>query len=114
MVAAHVLLSPGKSSFVFKYNENTSSFYLSLKAVVNSWFLCKQDAISNKILPKIKMDRLKFKLEIFEALPASPPTNKSVLTDDEDNGVVIPLVKRWKRYNPPAMHGMAFILAIPG
>ncbi|GFV56586.1 putative DD41D transposase [Trichonephila clavipes] len=36
------------------------------------------------------MDRLKFKLEIFEALSASPPTNKSILTDHEDNSVVIP------------------------
>ncbi|GFX19226.1 uncharacterized protein TNCV_3013701 [Trichonephila clavipes] len=31
------------------------------------------------------MDRLKFKLEIVEALSASSPTNKSILTDDEDN-----------------------------
>ncbi|GFU65920.1 hypothetical protein TNCV_1465141 [Trichonephila clavipes] len=29
------------------------------------------------------MDRLKFKLEIIEALAASPPTNKSILTYDE-------------------------------
>ncbi|GFX61571.1 uncharacterized protein TNCV_2745461 [Trichonephila clavipes] len=82
--------------------------------VANSWFLCKQDAISNKIPVKIKMDRLKFKLEIVEALSVSPPTNRSILTDDEDNSVVIPLAKRSKRYNPPATHVMAFILAIPG
>ncbi|GFW57670.1 hypothetical protein TNCV_2925891 [Trichonephila clavipes] len=50
------------------------------------------------------------KLEIFEALP----TNKSILTDDEDNSAVNPLAKRSKRYNPPAIHAMAFILAIPG
>ncbi|GFW13992.1 hypothetical protein TNCV_4701271 [Trichonephila clavipes] len=49
------------------------------------------------------MDRLKFNLEIVEALSASPPTNKSVLTDDEDNSVVIPLAKRLKRYNPPVV-----------
>ncbi|GFW50294.1 uncharacterized protein TNCV_4697101 [Trichonephila clavipes] len=76
-------------------------------AVANSWFLCKQDAISNKIPLKIKMGRLKFNLEISEALSASPPTNKSILTDDEDNSVVIPLAKRSK-------HVMAFILVIPG
>ncbi|GFT32098.1 hypothetical protein TNCV_3469001 [Trichonephila clavipes] len=40
------------------------------------------------------MDRLKFKLGIVEALAASPPANKSVLTDDEDNSVAIPLAKR--------------------
>ncbi|GFX69168.1 uncharacterized protein TNCV_3563441 [Trichonephila clavipes] len=76
--------------------------------------MCKQDAISNKIPLKIKMDRLKFKLEIDEALSPFPPTNKSILTDDEDNSVVIPLRKRSKRYNPCAIHAMAFILAIPG
>ncbi|GFU84562.1 transposable element Tc3 transposase [Trichonephila clavipes] len=80
----------------------------------NSWFLCKQDAISNKIPLKIKTDPLKFKLEVIEALSASPPINKSILTDDEDNTVVIPLAKGLKRYNPPAIHVMAFILAIPG
>ncbi|GFT61456.1 uncharacterized protein TNCV_2480111 [Trichonephila clavipes] len=83
-------------------------------AVANSWFLCKQDAISNEIPLKIKMNCLKLKLEIVEALSASPPTNKSILADDEDNSVVIPLSKRSKRYNPPAIHTMAFILAIPG
>ncbi|GFV40863.1 hypothetical protein TNCV_1637471 [Trichonephila clavipes] len=51
---------------------------------------------------------------IVEALSTSPPTNKSILTDEEDNSVVVPSVKRSKRYNPPAMHVMAFILAIPG
>ncbi|GFW06504.1 hypothetical protein TNCV_2188371 [Trichonephila clavipes] len=56
-------------------------------AVPNSWFLCKQNAISNKIPPKIKMDLLKFKLEIAKAraLATSPPTNKCILTDDEAN-----------------------------
>ncbi|GFS71941.1 uncharacterized protein TNCV_1702151 [Trichonephila clavipes] len=76
--------------------------------------MCKQDAISNHVPLKIKMDRSKFKLEIIEALSASPPTNKSILTDDEDNSVVIPLAKRPKRYNPPVIHVMAFILDIPG
>ncbi|GFW83636.1 uncharacterized protein TNCV_2204851 [Trichonephila clavipes] len=67
---------------------------------VNSWFMCKQDATSNKIPVKMKMDRLKFKLEIVEALLASPPTNKITPTT-EDNSLVIPLAKRSKRYNPP-------------
>ncbi|GFV41695.1 hypothetical protein TNCV_3628461 [Trichonephila clavipes] len=40
------------------------------------------------------MDRLKFKLEIVEPLSASPPTKKSILDDDEDNSVVIPLAKK--------------------
>ncbi|GFV21431.1 uncharacterized protein TNCV_2371881 [Trichonephila clavipes] len=83
-------------------------------AVANSWFLRKQDAVLNKILQKIKIDGLKFKLEIVEALRASPPTNKSILTDDKDNSVVILLAKRMKRYNPPAIHVTAFILTIPG
>ncbi|GFX00640.1 uncharacterized protein TNCV_2236471 [Trichonephila clavipes] len=82
-------------------------------AVANSWFLCKQDAILNKIPLKIKMDGLKLKLEIVEALRGSPPTNKSILTDDEDNNVVIPLTKRSKGYNPPAIHVTTFILTIP-
>ncbi|GFT91475.1 uncharacterized protein TNCV_4286241 [Trichonephila clavipes] len=59
----------------------------SYEAVANSWLLCQLDAISNKIPPRIKMDRLKFKLEIVETLAASPPTNKSILTH-EDNSVV--------------------------
>ncbi|GFW69246.1 hypothetical protein TNCV_2366241 [Trichonephila clavipes] len=54
------------------------------------------------------MDRLKFKLEIVGALSASPPTNTSILTVDEDNSVVIPLEKRLKIYNPPATHGLEF------
>ncbi|GFW63590.1 uncharacterized protein TNCV_4328781 [Trichonephila clavipes] len=82
-------------------------------AAANSWFLCKQDAISNKIPLNIKIDRLKFKLEIVEELSASPITNKSILAVDEVNSVVIPLSKRSKRCNPPAVHVMAFILAIP-
>ncbi|GFT05095.1 uncharacterized protein TNCV_531421 [Trichonephila clavipes] len=52
--------------------------------------------------------------EIVEALSASPPTNKSILTDDEDNSVVVPLAKKSKRCNPPAIHVIAFILGIPG
>ncbi|GFW15628.1 uncharacterized protein TNCV_3581261 [Trichonephila clavipes] len=88
--------------------------HCSYKTLVNSWFLCKQDAISNKIPLKIKMDCLKSKLQIVEALSASPPTNESILNNDEDNSVVVPLTKRSKRYNPPAIHVMAFILAIPG
>ncbi|GFV81073.1 uncharacterized protein TNCV_2270571 [Trichonephila clavipes] len=87
--------------------------YIDL-AVVNSWFLCKQDAISYKIPLKFKMDRLKFKLEIVEALSDSPPTKRSILTDDEDNSVIIPLAKRSKLYNPLAVHVMALILAISG
>ncbi|GFW54902.1 uncharacterized protein TNCV_2655411 [Trichonephila clavipes] len=83
-------------------------------AVANSWFLCKQDGILNKIPQKIKMNGSKFKLEIVEALLAAPSTNKSILTGDEDNSVVIPRAKRSKRYNPPAIHVTAFILAIPG
>ncbi|GFX54899.1 hypothetical protein TNCV_3318161 [Trichonephila clavipes] len=50
----------------------------------------------------------------IEALSASPPTNRNILTDDENNSVVIPFAKRSKRYNPPAIHVMAFILAIQG
>ncbi|GFX08594.1 hypothetical protein TNCV_4170931 [Trichonephila clavipes] len=53
------------------------------------------------------------KLKTAEALSASPPTYKSILNDDEDNSAVIPLAKRSKRYNPSAIHIMAFILAIP-
>ncbi|GFX10394.1 uncharacterized protein TNCV_1867891 [Trichonephila clavipes] len=82
--------------------------------VANSWFLCKQDAISHEIPLKIKMERLKFKLEIVEALSASPPNNKSISTDDEDNNVLVPLEKSPKCYYLPAMHVMYFILAIPG
>ncbi|GFX61175.1 uncharacterized protein TNCV_4565701 [Trichonephila clavipes] len=52
--------------------------------------------------------------EIVEALSATSPNNKSILTDDEDNSVIIPLLKRSKCYNPPAIQAMAFILAIPG
>ncbi|GFW75650.1 uncharacterized protein TNCV_4428331 [Trichonephila clavipes] len=83
-------------------------------SVSNSWSLCKQSAISNKIPSKIKMDRLKFKLEIVEALAASPPTNKRILTDDEDGKVTIPIAKRSKCYNPPSIYVMALILTIPG
>ncbi|GFX51123.1 uncharacterized protein TNCV_2734741 [Trichonephila clavipes] len=96
-------------------DEKTHSVKFPSKlAVANYWFLCKQDAISNKIPLKIKMDRLKFKLEIVEALSTSPPNKKSILTDDEDNSAVIPLSKRLKRYTLPAIHVMTFILAIPG
>ncbi|GFX10999.1 hypothetical protein TNCV_512591 [Trichonephila clavipes] len=73
-----------------------------------------EGAISNKIPQNINLDRLIFKLEIVEALAASPPTNKSIFTDDKVNSVVIPLSKRPKRYDPPDIHVMAFILAIPG
>ncbi|GFV02358.1 hypothetical protein TNCV_1022861 [Trichonephila clavipes] len=51
--------------------------------------------------------------EVAEELAASPPTNKTILTDDEDNSVVISLPKRSKCYNPPAIRAMYFILAIP-
>ncbi|GFX05587.1 uncharacterized protein TNCV_3434911 [Trichonephila clavipes] len=86
----------------------------SSSAVANPLFLYKQDVISNKIPPKIKMDRLKFKLEIVKVLAASPPTKKRILTDNEDNNVVILFAKRSKCYDPPAIHAMPFILAIPG
>ncbi|GFV15228.1 uncharacterized protein TNCV_787191 [Trichonephila clavipes] len=52
--------------------------------------------------------------QIVEALSTSPPTNRSILTDDEDNSVVTPLAKRSKRYISPATHIIAFMLAIPG
>ncbi|GFU59262.1 hypothetical protein TNCV_4197861 [Trichonephila clavipes] len=65
-------------------------------AVANTWFRCKQNAISNEIAPKIKIAFLKFKLEIAEALTTSLPTNKSIIADDEDNSVVIPPAKRSK------------------
>ncbi|GFS80827.1 uncharacterized protein TNCV_1334551 [Trichonephila clavipes] len=100
--------------FILYHKSLLNKFITFALAVTNSWFLCKQDAISNKIPLKIKMDRLKFKLEIVEELSAFPFTNKSILTDDEDNSVVIPLVKISKRYNSPAIHVMAFILANPG
>ncbi|GFT98416.1 hypothetical protein TNCV_4625641 [Trichonephila clavipes] len=67
------------------------TFNFIVLAVENFWFLCKRDAIPNKIPPKIKLDRLKSKLEIVEALATSPPTNKNILNDDEDNNEVIPL-----------------------
>ncbi|GFV33156.1 hypothetical protein TNCV_2768741 [Trichonephila clavipes] len=93
------------------------TFLLLELEVANFWFLSKQDAISNKIPPQIRMDRLKFKLEINEVLAASPPTNKSILADDDDeenNSVVIPLPKRSKCYDPPAIHVRPFILTTPG
>ncbi|GFW26868.1 hypothetical protein TNCV_1377111 [Trichonephila clavipes] len=88
--------------------------YSRSQIVANSWFLCKLDLISNKIPENIKVDRLKFKLEIVEALAASPPTNKSILTDDEDKSVVISLAKIAKCYHPPAIHAMPLIQVIPG
>ncbi|GFX97988.1 uncharacterized protein TNCV_4906391 [Trichonephila clavipes] len=103
-----------------KWKDNFGSFF-TIKtleqidlAVANSWFLYKQDTMLNKIPPEIKMDRLKFKLEIVEVLSTSSPTNKSILTDDEDKSGVIPLAKRSKRFNLPAIHVMDFILAFPG
>ncbi|GFX12694.1 uncharacterized protein TNCV_3158151 [Trichonephila clavipes] len=55
------------------------------------------------------MDRIKFKLEIVEALSAFAPTNKSILSDNEDNRVVCNSTRKEpKRYNPPAIHVMAF------
>ncbi|GFS49723.1 hypothetical protein TNCV_4344311 [Trichonephila clavipes] len=72
-------------------------------AKANSWFQYEQDVISNvKFLQKLKMDLLKFKLEIAEALSTSTPTNKSILTDEEnDSAVILPTI-RSKYYNPPA------------
>ncbi|GFV44591.1 hypothetical protein TNCV_2006621 [Trichonephila clavipes] len=68
--------------------------------------------MSNQIPPQINADCLKFKLEIVEALAASPPSNNSILTDDEDNSIVIPLAKRSRCYNTSTKHFMPFILAI--
>ncbi|GFT91968.1 uncharacterized protein TNCV_124981 [Trichonephila clavipes] len=73
--------------WIILYHQSLELIHLIVLAVANSWILCKQDAISNKISPKFKMDRLKFKLEIVEALAASPRTNKNILTD-KDNSVV--------------------------
>ncbi|PRD21185.1 UNVERIFIED_CONTAM: hypothetical protein NCL1_52539 [Trichonephila clavipes] len=50
--------------------------------------------------------------ESLKAIAGSPPSNKSILTHDEDNRVVIPLAERSKCYDPPAIHVMPFILAI--
>ncbi|PRD29319.1 UNVERIFIED_CONTAM: hypothetical protein NCL1_29759 [Trichonephila clavipes] len=49
-----------------------------------------------------------------EALSAFTTNNKSILADDEDNSVLMPLAKRSKRYNPHAIHAMAFVLEILG
>ncbi|GFW37259.1 uncharacterized protein TNCV_5021571 [Trichonephila clavipes] len=68
-------------------SKSLESIHFIVLAVTNSWFQCKQDAISNKIPPKIKTDHLKFKLEVVEALAASPSANKSISTD-ENNSVV--------------------------
>ncbi|GFX03870.1 hypothetical protein TNCV_4677751 [Trichonephila clavipes] len=62
-------------------------------AVTNPWLQYKQDTISNKIPPKIKMDFIKFKFEVAEVLAESPPTNKSIFTDDEDDSAVTILVE---------------------
>ncbi|GFW83714.1 uncharacterized protein TNCV_668271 [Trichonephila clavipes] len=86
----------------------------SSDAVANSWFVCKQDAISYKISSKIKVDRLKFTLEVVVALEASPTTNKSIFTDDEDNSVFNSTHKKIEVFNPPAIYVIPFILAIPG
>ncbi|GFY22710.1 hypothetical protein TNCV_2179711 [Trichonephila clavipes] len=69
------------------------------------------EASTLTITPKRSSSR---DVEIVEALSAYPPTNKIISTDDEDNSVVIPLAIRSKRYNPPAIHVMAFILEFPG
>ncbi|GFV67755.1 uncharacterized protein TNCV_4624351 [Trichonephila clavipes] len=108
------ILEMKRQFWIILYDKSLEHIHYNNLAVANSWFLCKQDAISKKTPIKIKMDRLKFKLVIVEMLSASPPSNKSILTDDEDNSVVITLAKRSKRYNPPTIHAMAFILAIPG
>ncbi|GFV44038.1 uncharacterized protein TNCV_3571591 [Trichonephila clavipes] len=80
--------------------------HCNYKAFENSWYPCKQDTISNKNPPKIKVDRLKFELEIGEALASSPSTNKGNLTDA--------LAKGSRCYNPLAIHDMPFNLSIPG
>ncbi|GFW23028.1 hypothetical protein TNCV_3801291 [Trichonephila clavipes] len=101
----------GFSSGVFHVTCSRFKITSSCKFLVS---VHKHDAISNKILPKIKTDPLKFELEIVEALAASPPTDKIIFPDDEDNSVVIQLTKRSKSYDPLAIHIMPFILAIPG
>ncbi|GFV90720.1 hypothetical protein TNCV_2224361 [Trichonephila clavipes] len=55
-----------------------------------------------KFLQKLKVDVLKFKLKIVEALVASELTNKNILTDDEDDSDLILPATRSKHYNPPA------------
>ncbi|GFS47138.1 hypothetical protein TNCV_2053181 [Trichonephila clavipes] len=64
--------------------------------------------------PKPSSLRAQAHQKIVEALSPSPPNNKSILSDVEDNSVAIPLAKRSRRYNPPATHAMVFIRAIPG
>ncbi|GFX54817.1 uncharacterized protein TNCV_2557031 [Trichonephila clavipes] len=110
----YVRLLRGAMSLQFLFMDDNAPYHRTIAA---EQLLEREDiehAISNKIPLKIKMDRLKFKLEIVEALSATSPTNRSTLTNEEDNSVVIPLAKRSKRYNPPAIHVMVFILAIPG
>ncbi|GFT15073.1 hypothetical protein TNCV_4316511 [Trichonephila clavipes] len=67
----HGNISNGKTILAHSLSSKSlEPIHFIVLAVANSWFQCKQDAISNKIPPKIKMDRLKFELEIVEALAA--------------------------------------------
>ncbi|GFY07261.1 hypothetical protein TNCV_5084481 [Trichonephila clavipes] len=69
-------------------------------AVANLGFSTYKRQYQIKLLQKIKMHLLKFKLEIVEA--RSLPVKKSILTDEKDGSDVIPPAKRLKYYNPPA------------
>ena len=71
-------------------------------AVCNSWFEYIRDAEANKVPKKGKKDLLKFKLEVAEALATTPPENRRVISEDEDDEVELSPIKRSKFYNPPA------------
>ncbi|GFT00388.1 hypothetical protein TNCV_1981381 [Trichonephila clavipes] len=93
----------------------------NIKSIIKKLDILQNDycALPDKVNLKDSLDTLsdlqdeaeKTKLSFLVLLP---PTNKSILTDEEDNSAGIPLAKRSKRYNPPAIHVMAFTLAIPG
>ncbi|PRD26083.1 UNVERIFIED_CONTAM: hypothetical protein NCL1_39078 [Trichonephila clavipes] len=108
MVVVHVLLLTGKSSFVFKYHETTSSFIGRKKiklsdlsddnnAANKSYESRIQEGESNsdesdeENMGIFEMERqfwiILYHKKIVEVLYASPSTNKSILTDDEDNSV---------------------------
>lgn len=71
-------------------------------AVVNSWFQYIRNVSANSFAKKNQMDLLKFKLDIAEALIASPPSSRKVLSDEEDDEVQANPAKRSKFYNPPS------------
>ncbi|GFW02243.1 hypothetical protein TNCV_2383661 [Trichonephila clavipes] len=70
-------------------------------AQANSWFQYKLEVISSEISPKIKMDCLKFKLEVAEVLAASAITNKSILTDANSENGFDDLIKNIISFLPP-------------